>query len=175
LLLGYRGNNFGVKEVLFTMQVSFPRFTHIVSFLFLLLLLGVAAAQQPQAITKTVNVPEADQFIPFAITIHVGDSVQWVNHDEDDHTIVSDDALTTAGHRGTNHLLPGLENNAGQPGRFTLKFNSVGRFVYYCRFHSHLNGQHQPIAPGPDGGIQDSKGNFGTPMSGVVVVLPANE
>jgi hypothetical protein len=27
------------------------------------------------------------------------------------------------------------------------------------------------VAPGPDGGIQDSKGNFGTPMSGVVTVL----
>ena len=30
----------------------------------------------------------------------------------------------------------------------------------------------QPIAPGPDGGIQDTNGNYGTPMSGVVTVLP---
>ncbi len=30
----------------------------------------------------------------------------------------------------------------------------------------------QPIAPGPFGGIQDSNGNFGTPMNGVVTVVP---
>ena len=29
----------------------------------------------------------------------------------------------------------------------------------------------QPLAPGPDGGIQDSNGNFGTPMSGVITVV----
>jgi hypothetical protein len=26
--------------------------------------------------------------------------------------------------------------------------------------------------PGPDGGIEDANGNFGTPMSGVITVLP---
>jgi hypothetical protein len=34
-----------------------------------------------------------------------------------------------------------------------------------------LDAHHQPIAPGPDGGIQDANGNFGTPMNGVITVL----
>ena len=38
------------------------------------------------------------------------------------------------------------------------------------RFHAHLDAYHQPVAPGPEGGIQDSNGNFGTPMMGVVTV-----
>jgi plastocyanin len=33
--------------------------------------------------------PEEDRFTPFALTIHAGDTVQWVNNDTDDHTVVS--------------------------------------------------------------------------------------
>jgi hypothetical protein len=91
--------------------------------------------------------------------------VRWFNGDSDDHTVVSDDAFDTAGHRGTDHL---LESGAA----FALRFNRPGVFVYYCRLHAHLDEFNQPVAPGPDGGIQDQNGNFGTPMSGVVTVLP---
>jgi len=116
--------------------------------------------------TEKVKVPHADRFGPFAVTIHAGDKVRWVNNDEDDHTVVSDDAFDTAGHKNTDELL------GANGGKVSLKFNHPGTFVYYCRFHAHLNGQNQPIAPGPDGGIEDNTGNFGTPMMGVVTVLP---
>jgi hypothetical protein len=53
----------------------------------------------------------------------------------------------------------------------TLEFDHAGTFVYYCRFHSMLDADNQPIAPGPDGGIQDANGNFGKPMSGVITVV----
>jgi plastocyanin len=112
-----------------------------------------------------VTVPAADRFTPFALQVHVGDSVKWVNKDEDAHTVVSDDALNTAGNRGTNDLLP-------VDGHVTLRFRHPGTFVYYCRFHAHLDAFNQPVAPGPDGGIEDANGNFGTPMSGVITVLP---
>jgi len=102
--------------------------------------------------------------------LEIGDEVQWVNRDTDDHSIVSDDAFNTAGHRGLNMVLVGTDNNGGKPGRFTLKFHHPGTFVYFCRFHSHLDGDNQPVAPGPDGGIQDAHGNFGTPMMGVITV-----
>jgi len=112
-----------------------------------------------------VKVPGEDRFAPFAVTIHTGDSVQWKNNDTDDHTVVSDDTFNTAGNRGVNRLLP-------SGGTVTLRFTHPGTFVYYCRFHAHLDGASQPVAPGPEGGIQDSNGNFGTPMSGEVTVLP---
>jgi hypothetical protein len=35
-----------------------------------------------------------------------------------------------------------------------------------------LDAAYQLVAPGPEGGIQDAKGNFGTPMMGVITVLP---
>jgi plastocyanin len=65
--------------------------------------------------------------------------MEWINRDTDDHTVVSDDAFDTADHRGTNHLLPGTDSNGGQPGRFVLRFDRPGTFVYYCRFHAHLD------------------------------------
>jgi len=119
-----------------------------------------------------VIVPEEDRFTPFAQTIHVGDSVKWINMDTDDHTVVSNDFVNTTGRFGLNVLLKGTDNNGGKPGTFTMTFNTPGNFVYYCRFHSHLDAQHQPTAPGPDGGIQADDGNFGTPMMGVITVLP---
>src|SRR5438132_12639814 len=65
-----------------------------------------ASAAHGDGSTRTVKVPEEDRFTPFAVTIHAGDAVRWFNGDGDDHTVVSDDAFNTAGHKGTDHLLP---------------------------------------------------------------------
>ncbi len=119
-----------------------------------------------------VIVPGEDRFVPFAQTVHVGDAVKWINMDTDDHTVVSDDVFNSTGRFGLNILLKGTDSNGGKPGTFSLRFSQPGTFVYYCRFHSHLDAQHQPTAPGPDGGIQADDGNFGTPMMGVITVLP---
>jgi hypothetical protein len=63
---------------------------------------------------------------------------------------------------------------SGEGGTFVLSFDHPGIFVYYCRFHATLDEFNQPKAPGPDGGIQDPDGNYGTPMSGVITVLPSD-
>jgi plastocyanin len=133
---------------------------------------GAADAADKRAHLQVI-VPADDRFTPFAQTIHAGDSVKWINMDTDDHTVVSDDAYNNAGHQGLNILLPGTDSNGGKPGVFTLRFPLPGTFVYYCRFHAHLDAFHQPVAPGPKPGIQDANGNFGTPMMGVITVLPA--
>ena len=126
---------------------------------------AVHAGGSSRPTVRNVTVPEADRFVPFAKTIHVGDTVRWTNNDTDDHTVVSDDAFDTAGHQGTDHLLP-------TGGTYELTFDQAGTFVYYCRFHARLDSYQQPVAPGPEGGIQGNAGNFGTPMSGVITVLP---
>jgi plastocyanin len=125
-----------------------------------------APSGQPGHRIHQVTVPEADRFTPFGLTIRAGDFVRWHNNDEDDHTVVSDDAFTTAGNTGTDRLLP-------VDGTLVLRFRHPGTFVYYCKFHAHLDSFNQPVAPGPDGGIEDADGNFGTPMSGVITVLPS--
>jgi len=124
-----------------------------------------ATADDRPSTVRAIKVPGEDRFAPFAITIRVGQTVEWVNQDTDDHTIVSDDVFNTAGHRGVSVLLP------GNGGHFALTFNHPGVFPYYCRFHAMLDADGQPKAPGPDGGIQDPNGNFGTPMNGVITVL----
>ena len=123
-----------------------------------------ASSVNPPAATQII-VPDEDRFFPFAITVRVGQPVIWINNDTDDHTVVSNDAFNTAGHRGVNVTLK------ANGGTFTLVFKHPGVFPFYCRFHSMLDADHQPKAPGPDGGIQDSNGNYGTPMNGVITVL----
>ena len=83
--------------------------------------------------------------------------------------VVSDDAFNSTDNKGTNQIL------AADGGTVKLRFKHPGTFVYYCRFHAHLDAFNQPVAPGPDGGIQDANGNFGTPMTGVVTVLPKKD
>jgi len=135
------------------------------STLVLLFIAGIVnlAAAAPAA--KQIIVPGEDRFSPYAITIHVGQSVEFVNQDADSHNVISIDAFNTAGHKGLNHLLK-------HDSSFKLKFTHPGVFPFYCGFHAMLDGSNQPIAPGPDGGIQDPDGNYGTPMSGVVTVIP---
>jgi len=118
-----------------------------------------------RAPVRQIIVPDEDRFIPFAITVRVGQPVVWINNDADDHTVVSDDAFNTAGHRGTNVLLK------ANGGKFVLVFKHPGVFPFYCRFHAMLDAENQPKAPGPDGGILDPNGNYGTPMNGVITVV----
>jgi len=126
------------------------------------------AQQSVKPMARQIMVPGEDRFTPFAITVRVGQTVQWVNNDTDDHTVVSNDAFNTAGHRGARALLK------ANGGTLNLTFNHAGVFPFYCEFHSMLDVDNQPIAPGPDGGIQDPNGNFGTPMNGVITVVEGN-
>ncbi len=154
-------------------MVHFQFFRSLRIGLLVLVLCLVGAAAPIWAATSShirqVTVPLEDRFTPFALTIRAGESVRWVNTDADDHTVVSDDAFNTAGHKGTDQLLP------ADGGTLVLHFTHPGTFVYYCRFHAHLDSFNQPVAPGPEGGIQDANGNFGTPMMGVITVLPDGE
>ncbi len=143
--------------------------------LVLALLVPVSAALADRPSAHVVTVPEEDRFDPYVMVIRAGQQVTWINQDTDDHTIVSNDFFTTTNHKGTDVLFKGTDSNGGKPGQFTLRFDKPGVFAYYCRFHAHLDANHQPVAPGPDGGIQDANGNFGTPMNGVIIVLPGND
>jgi plastocyanin len=129
------------------------------------------AASAPRHPRHVVTIPDTDKFVPFQMTVHVGDRVTWINSDTDDHTIVSDRAFNTAGHSRLDVLIKGTDANKGRPGVFSLRFDHPGTFVYYCRFHAHLDSDAQPVAPGPRGGIQDANGNFGTPMNGLITVV----
>jgi len=99
------------------------------------LLLGMAspsgaAGQGGGSWARQIIIPAEDRFTPYALTIGAGDTVQWVNQDTDDHTVVSDDVFTTAGHLHTDQLLPGTDSTGGPPSTFTRRFSQPGVFVY---------------------------------------------
>ncbi len=153
--------------------------------LLLAVLGGVAALTRGQTAVdnrphhRLISVPEEDRFLPMSLVIRAGDTVDWVNNDADDHTVVSDDFFNTTGPKNVDVTLP------ASGGTYSIRFHHRGVFVFFCRFHAHLDADHQPIAPGEDGGIQttttfcDPTGaetcNNGTPMMGVITVLPRED
>jgi len=131
-----------------------PRLKFVLAFATAFLGVGVVALSAvPPTTHHQVIVPGEDRFKPFSLTIRVGDSVEWINNDTDDHTVVSNDFFNTTGDKNVNTLLPGTDSNGGVPGTFTMRFTKPGVFNFYCR-------------------IQDpTTGNYGTPMMGVITVL----
>jgi len=127
-----------------------------------------------------VIIPGEDRFDPYALTIKIGDVVQWTNNDTDAHTVVSVDAVNKIGPRGINRVI--------EPGQsIQLHFCEPGLWIYFCRFHSHLDSFSQPVAPGcgeagdaVEGivtpvftcGTQTILNNFGTPMMGAISIQP---
>lgn len=140
---------------------------------------GQTAAVDKPSHHRLISVPEEDRFLPMSLVIRAGDTVDWVNNDADDHTVVSDDFFNTTGPKNVDITLP------ASGGTFSINFHHRGVFVFFCKFHAQLDADHQPIAPGERGGIQttttfcDPSGaptcNNGTPMMGVITVLPREE
>ncbi|MEU8551252.1 cupredoxin domain-containing protein [Streptomyces roseoverticillatus] len=94
------------------------------------LLTGPAApaAGPGRTTTETTVVIEGFEFVPASVTIHAGDSVRWVNKDNDEHTSTSDE--------------PGWDSGIIPPGStFTQVFGTPGTFGYHCDLHSSLTGK----------------------------------
>jgi plastocyanin len=61
-------------------------------------------------------------FFPRQLTIKVGTTITWVNHDVTDHTVTANDGSLDSG-----NLKPG--------DTFSFTFNTVGKFEYHCSHH----------------------------------------
>ena len=68
---------------------------------------------------------DADGFTPGTITINVGDSVTWVNVDDEPHTATGEDF-------NTGKIDPGAQA--------TVVFNEAGSFFYVCGYHPVMTG-----------------------------------
>jgi len=82
---------------------------------------ATAAATAPQ-----VSVEQA-MFGPATLTIHVGATVTWVNHDSDLHTVTSTQGLFAS---------PGLDSGDN----FSYRFTTPGTYPYFCALHPHMKG-----------------------------------
>jgi plastocyanin len=68
-------------------------------------------------------------FAPVALTIPVGTTVQWVNHDDIPHTVVSDDKSTIK-----SKVLDTDE-------QFSYTFTKAGTYSYFCSIHPKMTGK----------------------------------
>jgi len=98
---------------------------------------GTVTAQMPPAPTQvevataTATAPQVtlDQatFGPATLTVHVGTTVTWVNHDSDLHTVTSTQGLFAS---------PGLDSGDN----FSYRFTAPGTYPYFCALHPHMKG-----------------------------------
>lgn len=94
---------------------------------------GTAA---PGSVTTAISVaPVGDNavsitnmaFAPPALTVKAGQTVTWVNHDEEPHTVAAGD--------GSFHS-PGMDVND----TFTFTFTKPGTYDYVCSIHPFMHG-----------------------------------
>ena len=93
-----------------------------------LLAFGTVAAQD--ATKKDANEITIDNFTftPKELTVAVGTTVKWVNHDDIPHTIVE---------KKTTFRSKALDTDDS----YSFTFTSAGTFDYFCGLHPHMVGQ----------------------------------
>jgi plastocyanin len=84
----------------------------------------LTAGPSPGASRIAVDIKDFT-YSPAALTVAVGTTVTWVNHDEESHTVTSaTSAFTSAG----------LSHDE----TFTRTFERAGTYVYFCALHPHM-------------------------------------
>jgi plastocyanin len=91
----------------------------------------VSTASQTDSVTPMMEaqlVIENFQFNPPVLTVPVGTTVTWVNHDRDEHTVTSSTRLFSSA---------GLDPNE----TYSYRFDTAGTYAYFCALHPHMTAQ----------------------------------
>jgi plastocyanin len=88
-----------------------------------MLAFGAVAAQDANVVTI-----DNFTFSPKELTVAVGTTVKWVNHDDIPHTVVNTDKAFRSKALDTDDA-------------FSYTFASVGSFDYFCGLHPHMVGK----------------------------------
>ena len=102
-----------------------------VMFALVLLLSGQASikanAQQPSPATPEVKIDNFS-FGPETLTVPLGTTVTWINHDDIPHSVVSTDKVFSS------KLLDKNE-------KFSYTFSKAGTYPYFCSIHPKMTGK----------------------------------
>lgn len=92
-------------------------------------LAGCAAPPKgPAALTGTIDVEEKNfKFAPAEVTIKVGSTVRWTNHDSTEHDVTGRDKAWQS---------DGGDGGMPADGVYSKTFDTAGTFDYYCTVHS---------------------------------------
>jgi plastocyanin len=84
-----------------------------------------------------------------SVSAHVGDTIEWTNHDVIDHTATAKKTPGVFSAKVDTENTPGVffdvEIPAGKKARVVLK--SVGTIEYYCRYHPNMTAKIVVTAP----------------------------
>jgi plastocyanin len=86
-----------------------------------------AKAQQPAAATAEVKIDNFS-FGPGTLTVAVGTTVVWANHDDIPHTVVSTEGVFKSKVLDTDE-------------KFSYAFTKAGTFPYFCSIHPKMTGK----------------------------------
>ena len=95
----------------------------------MLLLVGtpsVRANDQPAATNAEVKIDNFS-FGPQTVTVPIGATVTWTNHDDIPHTVVSADGVFKSKVRDTDE-------------KFSYTFTKAGTYPYFCSVHPKMTG-----------------------------------
>jgi plastocyanin len=67
-------------------------------------------------------------FSPVTVTVPVGSTVRWTNHDDIPHTVVSEDKSIKSKAMDTDEA-------------FSYTFTKAGTYVYFCSIHPKMTGK----------------------------------
>lgn len=84
-------------------------------------------ATVPSAVSGTKVTITNFAFTPAMLQVRSGDTVTWINSDEEPHTVVAEDHSFHS---------PGMAAN----GTFTFTFTTPGTFAYICGIHPFMRG-----------------------------------
>jgi plastocyanin len=116
-----------ISRLRHTMARLYPRRAVVIAMLIgplvgALLAYGAVAAQEPNEVTI-----DNFTFVPKELTVAVGTTVKWVNHDDIPHTVVEKNKAFRSKALDTNDS-------------FSFTFSSAGTFDYFCGLHPHMVG-----------------------------------
>ena len=88
---------------------------------------AVAIGAEPTSGTKDVKIDNFT-FGPTELTVPVGTTVMWANHDDIPHTVVSTDKAFKSKVLDTDE-------------KFSFTFSTPGTFPYFCSIHPKMTGK----------------------------------
>jgi len=88
---------------------------------------GFAAAQEKAAAETAVKIDNFT-FSPVTVTVPVGSTVRWTNHDDIPHNVISDDESFKSKTLGTDQ-------------NFSYTFTKAGTYSYSCSIHPRMKGK----------------------------------
>ena len=88
---------------------------------------GIAVSAEPRLGTKDIKIDNFT-FGPAELTVPVGTTVMWANHDDIPHTVVSTDKAFKSKVLDTDE-------------KFSFTFSTPGTFPYFCSIHPKMTGK----------------------------------